>query len=73
MEAEPPMRQFVEGSACAADRVFGILRGAMTGQKTGPPLFESMEIIGRGQALARIKAAIEILNLDLTGLTDTST
>jgi glutamyl-tRNA synthetase len=61
-EAEPPMRQFVEASGLQANQVFGILRVAVTGQKVSPPLFESMEIIGREKVLARIKAAIEILS-----------
>jgi hypothetical protein len=39
-----------------------ILRGTVTGQKAGPPLFESMEIIGRGKVLGRIKTAIVILS-----------
>jgi glutamyl-tRNA synthetase len=60
-EAEPPMRQFVEESGLQANQVFGILRVAVTGQKVSPPLFESMEIIGREKVLERIKAAIEIL------------
>jgi glutamyl-tRNA synthetase len=44
-----------------AGQVFGILRVAVTGQKVSPPLFESMEIIGREKCLQRIKNAIEIL------------
>ncbi|MGC1375816.1 MAG: glutamate--tRNA ligase [Anaerolineales bacterium] len=61
-EAEPPMRQYVEESGLQANQVFGILRVAVTGQKVSPPLFESMEIIGREKVLERIKAAIEILS-----------
>jgi hypothetical protein len=39
-----------------------LLRGTVTGQTASPPPFESTEITGRGQALARIKTAIEILS-----------
>jgi glutamyl-tRNA synthetase len=33
----------------------------VTGQKVSPPLFESMEIIGRDVVLARIRRAVEML------------
>ena len=59
--AEPPMRAYVESSGYSAGQVFGILRAAVTGQKVSPPLFESMEIIGREKVLERLKNAIEIL------------
>jgi len=60
--AEPPMRAYVEASGLSANQVFGILRVAVTGQKVSPPLFESMEIIGREKVLGRIQKAIEILD-----------
>jgi glutamyl-tRNA synthetase len=59
--AEPPMRAYVEKSGLSANQVFGVLRVAITGQKISPPLFESMEIIGREKSLARLKEAIDIL------------
>jgi len=37
------------------------LRVAVTGQMVSPPLFESMEIVGRETVLARVRKAIEIL------------
>lgn len=58
---EPPFREYVESSGFNAGQVFGILRVAVTGQKVSPPLFESMEVIGREKCLQRIKNAIEIL------------
>jgi glutamyl-tRNA synthetase len=58
---EPPMREFVEKSGLSANQVFGILRVAVTGQKVSPPLFESMEIIGKAKVLERLQRAIEIL------------
>ncbi|MCE9647621.1 MAG: glutamate--tRNA ligase [Chloroflexi bacterium] len=60
-QCEPPLRAYVEESGLNANQVFGILRVATTGQKVSPPLFESMEIIGREKCLARIKNAIELL------------
>lgn len=59
--AEPPMRAYVESSGLSANQVFGILRVAVTGQKVSPPLFESMEIIGKEKVLQRLKKAIELL------------
>ena len=59
--AEPPMREYVEKSGYTAGQVFGILRVAVTGQKVSPPLFESMEIIGKEKVLERLQRAIEIL------------
>lgn len=59
--AEPPMREYVEKSGLSANQVFGIVRVAVTGQKVSPPLFESMEIIGREKVLERLQNAIRIL------------
>lgn len=58
---EPPLRAYVEESGLSVNQVFGVLRVAVTGQKVSPPLFESMEIIGRDKCLQRIKNALEIL------------
>ncbi len=59
--AEPPMREYVEKSGYSTNQVFGIVRVAVTGQKVSPPLFESMEIIGREKVLQRLQNAIRIL------------
>lgn len=58
---EPPLRAYVEESGLNVNQVFGFLRVATTGQKVSPPLFESMEIIGREVCLRRIQNAISIL------------
>ncbi|HEX2696143.1 MAG TPA: hypothetical protein VHM28_00450, partial [Anaerolineales bacterium] len=59
--AEPPMRELVEKMGLSAGQVFGILRVAVTGQKVSPPLFESMEIIGREPVLDHIRKALKSL------------
>jgi glutamyl-tRNA synthetase len=59
--AEPPMRKLVEDLGNSPNQVFGILRVAVTGQTVSPPLFESMEIIGRKIVLKRIQDAIRTL------------
>jgi glutamyl-tRNA synthetase len=60
--AEPPMRAYVESSGLNANQVFGIIRAAVTGQKVSPPLFESMEIVGREKVLTRLLHAAELLD-----------
>ncbi len=59
---EPLMREYVEKSGFTAGQVFGVLRIAITGQRVSPPLFESMEIIGKDKILERINNAIELLS-----------
>ncbi|GAP14870.1 glutamyl-tRNA synthetase [Longilinea arvoryzae] len=59
--AEPPMRKLLEESGFSAGQVFGIMREAITGQRVSPPLFESMEIVGRETVLARMENAIRLL------------
>jgi glutamyl-tRNA synthetase len=59
--AEPPMRLLVEQLELSPNQVFGILRLAVTGQTVSPPLFESMEIVGKEKVLERVKKAIQML------------
>jgi glutamyl-tRNA synthetase len=59
--AEPPMRALVEQLGLSPTQVFGILRAAVTGQTVSPPLFESMEIVGKEKVLQRVRGAIEIM------------
>jgi glutamyl-tRNA synthetase len=59
--AEPPMRALVEESGLKAGQVFGLMRIAITGQRVSPPLFESMEIIGKELVVRRMKKAVELL------------
>ena len=61
-KTEPPMREFVEKSGFTAGQVFGILRVAITGQKISPPLFESMEIVGKEKVIQRLEKAIQLLS-----------
>ncbi len=59
--AEPPMRDLVEKLGYKPGQVFGILRVAVTGRAVSPPLFESMEIIGRDKVISRLEDAIRML------------
>jgi glutamyl-tRNA synthetase len=60
-EVEPPLRALVAELGLSLGQVFGILRVAVTGQKVSPPLFESMEIIGRDKVMRRLERAVELL------------
>ena len=59
--AEQPMRDLALKLKLTTQQLFGILRIAVTGQAVSPPLFESMEIIGKEAVLKRIHNAIELL------------
>ena len=48
----------VEGLGLKPKVAFGSLRVAVTGRRVSPPLFESLELLGRERTLARIDAAL---------------
>jgi glutamyl-tRNA synthetase len=53
--AEQPLRALAEELGMSAGQLFGMMRAAVTGQTVSPPLFESMEVIGREKVLERIQ------------------
>lgn len=68
-EIEPLLRNLVDSVGLTSGQVFGVIRVAVTGQKVSPPLFESMEIIGREKVIDRLSNAISILEtLSQSGL-----
>jgi len=48
----------IEGLALKPRVAFGPVRIAVTGRKVSPPLFESLELLGRERSLARLAAAL---------------
>ena len=58
---EPAFRSMVERLSRPTGEVFGVLRVAVTGQKVSPPLFQSMEIVGREKVLGRLRLAVALL------------
>ena len=58
---EPPLRALAETLGLKPGQLFGIIRQAVTGQPVSPPLFESMEIIGREVVVGRLERAEAIL------------
>lgn len=59
---EPPMRELVLELGLGPNQVFGILRVAVSGQTVSPPLFESMEIVGKNKVMERLRHAIALLD-----------
>ena len=47
----------IDGMGLKPRVAFGAVRWAISGRKISPPLFESMEILGRDESLARLAAA----------------
>ena len=54
----------IEGLGLKPKLAFGPVRVAVTGRKISPPLFESLELLGRESSLARIDAARAGLSQD---------
>ncbi|MEK7248549.1 MAG: glutamate--tRNA ligase family protein, partial [Chloroflexota bacterium] len=58
---EGAIRPLADEIGVKAGDLFGVIRVAVTGKTATPPLFETMEILGRETTLARLKAARERL------------
>ncbi|HEY59888.1 MAG TPA: glutamate--tRNA ligase [Anaerolineae bacterium] len=58
---ELPMRALLQKMDLSARQVFSFIREAISGQRVSPPLFESMEILGKDQVLNRLNNAINFL------------
>jgi glutamyl-tRNA synthetase len=55
---EPPLRALVQELALKPVQLFTSLRVAVTGRTVSPPLFETMDVLGREVSLTRIHAAV---------------
>jgi glutamyl-tRNA synthetase len=55
---EHALRALADELGLKRGQLFGALRMATTAQQVSPPLFETMEILGRDKSLARIRQAI---------------
>lgn len=54
---EGVLRPLAEELGMKTGQLFGILRVAITGRTAAPPLFETMEVLGRERVMARLAAA----------------
>ncbi len=59
--ANQPLRDLANELDAKVGNVFGFLRNVLTAQKVSPPVFETMEIIGRERVMERIAKGIELL------------
>jgi glutamyl-tRNA synthetase len=48
----------VDGMGLKPRNAFGPVRVAVTGRRVSPPLFESMELLGRDRSMARLQSAL---------------
>ncbi len=55
---EAAMRALAEQKGVKAGDLFMILRVAITGSNVSPPLFESLQILGKEESLKRVEAAL---------------
>jgi glutamyl-tRNA synthetase len=58
---ELAVRPMTEILGMKAGPFFGVLRVAVTGRTASPPLFQTMEVLGRGRCLERLRAALQKL------------
>jgi len=59
--ANQPFRDLAKEMDTKVGNVFGFLRDTLTAQKVSPPIFETMEIIGREKVMERIGKGIALL------------
>ncbi len=58
---EAALRPLADALGLKAGQLFGAIRVAVTGRTVAPPLFGTLELLGRGRAVARLRAAQERL------------
>ncbi|MCA9514214.1 MAG: glutamate--tRNA ligase [Myxococcales bacterium] len=58
---EAVCREQCEVTGWKARDLFGMLRTAVTGETATPPLFETMEVIGKARCQARLREALAVL------------
>lgn len=59
---ENTLRDFAGELGLKAGQLFGLLRAATTGRNATPPLFDTMEVLGKERCLKRINSALEIMS-----------
>ena len=60
---EASMRGLADELGVKAGDLFSLARVAVTGRRVTPPLFESMEIVGRERCLDRLRAAVSLVDM----------
>jgi glutamyl-tRNA synthetase len=62
-EMEAPLRALVEEMGLKPIQLFTAIRVGVTGRTVSPPLFETMDVLGRSTTLARLENAMTRLNI----------
>ena len=60
---EAALRPLAEELGVKAGDLFGVIRVAITGKTAAPPLFETLEVLGKERALERLQAATRLIAL----------
>jgi glutamyl-tRNA synthetase len=68
-DLEAVLRAFCEQKGWKAGDLFMAIRAAVTGRTATPPLFETMEVLGKARATYRLRRAIDRLSASGTGPT----
>lgn len=63
---DPVMRALMEAVEKSPRQFFGFLREVISGQRISPPLFESMEILGKEVVLERLQKAVQFMQANLS-------
>jgi glutamyl-tRNA synthetase len=58
---ETTLRAAAENLGIKAGHLFGTIRVAVTGRTVSPPLFQTMEVLGRKRCFTRLRYALELL------------
>jgi len=59
---ESVVRPVCDATGLAPKQLFGVLRVALTGRTAAPPLFDTMEVLGRTRCVKRLADAIALLD-----------
>ncbi len=58
---EEAVRPLSDDMGVSTKQLFGTLRVAMTGRTAAPPLFETMEVLGRERCMSRLAHAVQLV------------
>jgi glutamyl-tRNA synthetase len=58
---EETLRPLGDETGASTRQLFGMLRVAVTGKTATPPLFDTMDVLGRGRCLSRLQDALRAL------------
>jgi len=60
-QTEKIMQAYLDRKQLTAKQVYTFMREAISGQQVTPPLFQSMEILGKEKVISRLKNSIRFL------------